>query len=110
MVLPSPQFEFGEGSNKSTDTRNLGLRWSKSFVKNGRHPFLGKLDAKEAFLWILLLLEYLGVWHANGAPCRSLRMRLGYGEINLWAPPLKVANLRMSLGINSRLSLKKSTS
>lgn len=40
----------------------------------------------------------------------SLRTRLGYGEIKLWAPPLKVANLRMSLGINSRLSLMKSTS
>lgn len=59
-VPPSPQFLVSEGLNIPADVRRLGLWQYEHFVKNGGHPFLAKLGAEEAFLWISLSIGVFG--------------------------------------------------
>ena len=79
-----PRYEQGEGSNRSVDTRKLGLWQYEKFVKNGGRPFFGKLDAEEAFLWIS---SAIGVFDTMACPMEH-RVRIITGafqdEARIW--------------------------
>lgn len=74
---------------------------------------MGKLDAQEVFLWISLVIGVFGSmtcpieYHAQ-IIIGAFQDEATYGGIQSWIPPLKAGNLRMTLGMNSRLSSMES--
>lgn len=69
-IPPSFQFELGEGSNRSIDTRNLGLWQYKSFCEKWRASVFGEARCTGSFS--MDFISYWSIWKhdmSDRVPC-----------------------------------------